>query len=108
MEINGNNRPIDPGSRKRQLEAGKVSASNAAGAAHESESAHTPEQIDGYQALSSEEIQRYVDILKTFDPVDHHKVDELRQRIARGEYTLSPGDLAQRLADLLSRSGPAA
>lgn len=105
MEINGNNRPVDPAVRKRQLEAGKVGSSSQSDAAKSTEAPGSGSRTDGYQALSQEEIQRYVDILKSYDAMDQGKIEELRDRIAKGDYTMTPNDLAEKFYALLDNGG---
>ncbi len=50
-------------------------------------------------------IARYVQLLKDMNPVDLHKIDQLRQRIAEGSYSASADELAGPLTDLLGGGG---
>jgi anti-sigma28 factor (negative regulator of flagellin synthesis) len=97
MEISGSNRPIDPVLRKRQqTEAAAVRANH---------STETPRRNDAVVLgdTSPAAIARYVGILKSMNPADLHKVEELRARIADGSFTATPDELADSLSNLLDR-----
>ena len=100
MEIQGDFRPLDPAARKRQSEA----------------AAKTPEQRDAGKAgddvrlaeIGPQHIDRYVQILKSMNPADLHRVEELRARIRDGSYRADAESLAGPLSDLLAEQGPRA
>jgi flagellar biosynthesis anti-sigma factor FlgM len=98
-------RPPEPAPRKRvgvdSAASGKATGTPSASQADASVSA------DKVSLLSSDpaSVRRYVDALKSMDPIDLHKVEDLRQRIASGAYRADPEELAGRLADVLERSG---
>ena len=99
MEIHNNEyRPVDPATRRRQTEAASVRSGAPV---------VTPSQADQVDVTSSSPaaIARYVQILKDMNPVDLHKIDQLRQRIAEGSYSASADDLAGPLTDLLGGGG---
>jgi len=97
MEINRDQRPIDPATRKRQTDA---AASRGAGKASES---HGDARKDAVElgTTSPQAIARYVDILKAMNPADLHRVEDLRTRIKDGSFTATPDELAGPLSDLL-------
>lgn len=97
MEIHGDNRPIDPATRKRQTDA-----ANSRNAAKESSEASSGRR-DAVElgTTSPQAIARYVDILKAMNPADLHRVEELRARIEDGSFTATPDELAGPLSDLL-------
>ena len=95
MEINKDYRPIDPATRKRQNDAARVATQG---------QAQTPpaSAADAVQLNDSgpAAVARYVQILKAMNPVDLHRVEELRSRIRDGSYRADPKDLAGPLASL--------
>lgn len=97
MDIPRDLRPADAPVRKRAAEA----AARAAG---------TPTAAAGVKSATDQvsfgdagAIERYVAVLKTMDPTNLHKVEDLRARIADGSYTADP----QELADMLLADRPA-
>jgi anti-sigma28 factor (negative regulator of flagellin synthesis) len=96
MEIQGNQRPVDPALRKRQADAA---------AGRNTPTSATPPRTDAVELgdTSPQAIARYVDILKSMNPTDLHRVEELRARIADGSLTATPDELAGPLSDLLDR-----
>ncbi len=94
MEIHGNQRPIDPATRKRQTDA---AASRSAAKAPEGRRGDAVE----LGSTSPQAIARYVDILKAMNPADLHRVEDLRARIKDGSFTATPEELAGPLSDLL-------
>ena len=100
MEIHTNDyRPVDPGTRRRQTEA----ASARSGAPVVTPSTQA-DQVD-VTSSSPAAIARYVQLLKDMNPVDLHKIDQLRQRIAEGSYSASADEMAGPLAELLGGGG---
>lgn len=97
MEIHGDYRPIDPLARKRQAEAA------ARPAAHQEEAAAARGDKARVEPPSAETIARYVQVLKTMNPVDLHRVEELRARIKDGSYQAESGEMAGVLSDLFAR-----
>lgn len=101
MEIQGDFRPIDPATRKRQSEAAAKTVSGD----------QRPAGSDNKDAVRLEEaspqqIERYVQILKSMNPADLHRVEELRARIRDGSYRADANGLAGSLADLLDEQAP--
>lgn len=98
MEIHGDQRPLDPATRKRQTDA-----ANSRSAAKASESSGSSERRDAVElgTTSPQAIARYVDILKAMNPADLHRVEDLRARIQDGSFTATPDELAGPLSDLL-------
>lgn len=100
MEIQGDFRPIDPAVRKRQSEA---AAKTTAGDQRAAGKAGDAAQLD---EISPQQIERYVEILKSMNPADLHRVEELRARIRDGSYHADADSLAGPLADLLGGQAP--
>lgn len=96
MEINNDYRPIDPATRKRQSDAARVAAQGQA------QTPPPPSTGDAVQLNESSPaaVARYVQILKAMNPVDLHRVEELRSRIRDGSYRADPKELAGPLAAL--------
>ena len=94
MEIQGDFRPIDPATRKRQSEA----AAKPAGADRPSSGSRDAVKIE---EISPQQIDRYVQILKSMNPAELHRVEELRARIRDGSFKADAESLAGPLADLL-------
>lgn len=53
--------------------------------------------------LDTDTAQQYVDKLRSYDPSNLHRVDELKAQIADGSYTADPAELADRLLDALDK-----
>ncbi len=98
MEIHGDHRPLDPATRKRQTDA---AASRSAAKAPESRGGDLGRDKVELGSTSPQAIARYVDILKSMNPADLHRVEELRARIKDGSFTAAPDELAGPLSDLL-------
>ena len=94
MQIHGDQRPIDPVTRKRQTEA---AASRSAAQVPETRRADDVELGD----TSPQAIARFVVLLKAMNPADLQKVEELRARIKDGTFTASANELAGPLSKLL-------
>jgi anti-sigma28 factor (negative regulator of flagellin synthesis) len=92
MEIPRDFRPADPPVRKRPGEA----ATRAGSQAPTTPGTTGADRADFGDAAT---IGRYVNVLKTMDPVSLHKVEDLRARIADGSYTADPEELADLLLD---------
>ena len=86
MEIPRDLRPADPSPRKRVGDgAGKT--------ADKAPTTHTgPADHANFGDIAT--ISRYVDVLKTMNPANLHKVEDLRARIADGSYSADPEELA--------------
>ncbi len=97
MEIHGDQRPIDPATRKRQTDAANSRAAKAPESRADGERSDAVELGD----TSPQAIARYVDILKAMNPADLHRVEDLRARIKDGSFTATPEELAGPLSDLL-------
>ena len=95
MEIQGDFRPLDPATRKRQSEA----AAKPAGA--EPTPSSGSRDAVRLNEISPQQIDRYVQILKSMNPADLHRVEELRTRIRNGSYHADAEGMAGPLADLL-------
>jgi len=102
MEINGDKRPTDPVIRKRQADAAASRSAAQVGAAAEPQSGERSDAIE-LGTTSPQAIARYVDILKSMNPADLHRVEELRARIQDGRFTATPEELAGPLSDLLGK-----
>lgn len=92
MEIPRDFRPADPAVRKRPGDAAARSGTQVPAAA----GTGGADRVDFGDAAT---ISRYVNVLKTMDPVSLHKVEDLRARIADGSYTADPEELADLLID---------
>jgi flagellar biosynthesis anti-sigma factor FlgM len=101
MEIQGDFRPLDPATRKRQSEAAKA----AGGDQRPASKAGDAVRLDD---ASPQQIERFVQILKSMNPADLHRIEELRKRISDGSYTADAESLAGPLADLLDDQTPRA
>lgn len=100
MHIQGDSqRPIDPATRKRQAEAAGRDAAKSGQPAPAGDHAEL--------GASPAEIARYVQILKAMNPVDLHRVENLRARIKDGSYTADADQLAGGLADLFGQGDDA-
>ncbi|HEX3134426.1 MAG TPA: hypothetical protein VHX44_12680 [Planctomycetota bacterium] len=97
MEIHGDQRPLDPATRKRQTDA---AASRSAGKTSESGRSNRSDAVE-LGSTSPQAIARYVDILKAMNPADLHRVEDLRARIQDGSFSATPDELAGPLSDLL-------
>src|ERR1043165_6067679 len=95
MEINKDYRPIDPATRKRQNDVARQ------GQAQPPPAANTGDAVQ-LSDSSPAAVARYVQILKAMNPVDLHRVEELRSRIRDGSYRADPEELAGPLASLFS------
>jgi anti-sigma28 factor (negative regulator of flagellin synthesis) len=83
MEIPRDLRPADPVARRRVQAAADRAA------------AKSPEA--GAKPPTGAAVQRFVEALKAEDPARLHRVEDLRTRIANGQY----GASAEELADLI-------
>lgn len=102
MEIPRDLRPADPVVRKRAADQATNGGKTGGGKrAAGSDSTPTADQANFGDA---EAIGRYVAVLKTMNPANLHKVEDLRARIADGSYTADP----EELADLLLGRDPGA
>lgn len=90
MEIPRDLRPADPVVRKR-------AADQATNGGKRSASADSAPAADQASFGDAEAIGRYVAVLKTMNPANLHKVEDLRARIADGSYTADPEELADLL-----------
>jgi flagellar biosynthesis anti-sigma factor FlgM len=97
MEIQGDFRPIDPAARKRQSDAAAKTTTG---------SPPPPAGASDQVQISPQQIDRYVQILKSMNPADLHRVEELRARISNGSYRADAEELAGPLADLLGGQAP--
>ena len=96
MEIHGDKRPTDPVLRKRQADA----ASRTVAKPGQPQGSERTDAVE-LGSTSPQAIARYVDILKSMNPADLHRVEELRARIQDGSFTATPEELAGPLSDLL-------
>jgi flagellar biosynthesis anti-sigma factor FlgM len=89
MEIHGD-RPLDPVSKRRQLDAarGQREVSDTAGAAR-------PDAT--FSAGDTAAVGRLVDILRSMNPADVQRIDKLKEQIADGSYRADPEELADLL-----------
>ncbi len=102
MEIQGDFRPLDPATRKRQSEAAAKTTAGDQGVAGGVKSGDAV-RLD---ETGTQQIDRYVQILKSMNPADLHRVEELRARIRDGRYRADANTLAGPLADLLDEHAP--
>lgn len=98
MEIRPNHQQLDALERRRQAE--RSSARRDAPSPPSEGAAGGREGVLSL-SLEPEQIQRYVDILKNMDPVDLHRVEEFKQRIADGSYQATVDELIDPLLDFL-------
>jgi len=100
MEIPPEFKPTDPIQRRRQTEQAARSASG------HGDAAKVPAKGADSAAVGHDfdpaSVEKFVSILKTMNPLNLHKVEDLRQRIANGSY----GADANELADLLMGDEP--
>jgi anti-sigma28 factor (negative regulator of flagellin synthesis) len=96
MKINPHISDVDPTLRKRQVERARDD--------------HTPESTKqsakgeaaaGAFGIQQQEVTRYVAMLKDMDPVDLHRVEDIRQRIENGAYSTEMDELIDPLLDFL-------
>ncbi len=99
MEISGNQRPIDPATRKRQTDAAN---SRTAARAPQAGGERAADAVE-LGSTSAQAIARYVDILKAMNPADLHRVEDLRARIQDGTFTATAEELAGPLSELLDQ-----
>lgn len=92
MDIPRDLRPAEPAVRKR---AGEIPARGPA--ASHATPASSASAADAVNFGDAGAIERYVSVLKTMDPANLHKVEDLRARIADGSYTADPEELADLL-----------
>jgi flagellar biosynthesis anti-sigma factor FlgM len=98
MNIPPEFRPVDPAVRRRQGEPAGKSASK--DVAHASPSAAKSAGVSDTLTKSGFDhanVSQFVAILKDMNPLDLHKVEDLRQRIADGSYSTDPDELADLL-----------
>lgn len=101
IPITGDFRPLDPALRKRpgtaadRVPTGSVAAAEAG--ASDRASILSP---------TSEDIKRYVQVLKNSDPRDLHRIETLRERIRSGSYRADPDEMSGPLAALLEQERP--
>lgn len=101
MEIHGDKRPTDPVLRKRQADAAASRSASKSGEANGASKSSERSDAVELGTTSPQAIARYVDILKSMNPADLHRVEELRARIKDGSFTATPEELAGPLSDLL-------
>ncbi|MFW5846373.1 MAG: flagellar biosynthesis anti-sigma factor FlgM [Planctomycetota bacterium] len=99
MQINPHVGDVDPGGRRRQTEQMRGNRVERLAQDQSADGAAPARASIGLQAA---DIARYVDMLKRMDPVDLHRVDEIRQRIADGSYDSGLDDLIDPLLDFIS------
>ncbi len=103
MEIGPHFSDLDALARKRQLEKlDKKSATSSTGASAAEKGSNGNDEV----SISRADIARYVDILKEMDPVDLHRVTELRDRIESGDYTSDLDELIDPLLSFLGNDAP--
>lgn len=98
MEIQPHPRPVDPVQRKRQLEQARgTGESKSAGGGQGSGSGKDSVEIS---SKDQSVVAKYVSVLKGMDPANLHKLEDLKNRIAKGTYTAEPGELADMILGL--------
>lgn len=98
MNIPPEFRPVDPAVRRRQSEAaGKPGAAAPVGAGAPAATVKAADQASVKLPFDEASVGRFVSILKDMNPLDLHKVEDLRQRIADGSYSTDPDELADLL-----------
>ena len=101
MDISRDLRPADASVRKRATDAAAVrtstGSSRASGSAGQAGAVNQNSGLDQVSFGDVGAIDRYVAVLKTMNPVNLHKVEDLRARIADGSYTADPEELANLL-----------
>jgi anti-sigma28 factor (negative regulator of flagellin synthesis) len=99
-------RPTDPTVKRRQAEL--VARSDKTGEGKPTADATTSsDSAKVGSGLDPAAVGRFVEILKTMNPLDLHKVEDLRQRIADGRYKAEPDELADLLLGDEPRPGDA-
>lgn len=88
MQIHGD-KPIDPASRKRQLDAARGQQAPSAPATGRPDAA--------FAAGDSAAVARLVGILQSMNPSDLQRIEDLKERIADGRYRADPEELADLL-----------
>lgn len=88
---------LDPLGRQRQSERAARAERTAAGSGGEAGRAGS--RVD----LAGVDVDRFVAELATHDPVDLHRVEDLRERIANGDYRADPEELADGLLEALNQ-----
>ena len=94
MEIPSELRPVDTPVRKRLTEAQRTPAGGTPAPAKSGSAASASETTDRASFSDAASISRYVQVLKTANPTQLHKVEELRARISDGTYSAEPEELA--------------
>lgn len=98
MNIPPEFRPVDPAVRRRQSEAAaKPGAAAAVGTGAPTAASKPVDQATVKTPFDEASVGRFVAILKDMNPLDLHKVEDLRQRIADGSYSTDPDELADLL-----------
>jgi anti-sigma28 factor (negative regulator of flagellin synthesis) len=101
MKIQGDSQqPVEPTPRNRPVVAPATTSDTPPSVPISSGSDHAD------VATSPGEISRYVQILKTMNPLDSTKVDSLKARIRDGSYTAKTSDLSGPLSDLFEAPAP--
>ncbi len=90
MDIPHELRPVDTLVRKRMAEAQRTPAGGTAVGGRPA----SAESTDRASFSDAATIGRYVQVLKTANPTQLHKVEELRARISDGSYSAEPEELA--------------
>jgi anti-sigma28 factor (negative regulator of flagellin synthesis) len=88
MQIHGD-KPIDPASRKRQLDAARGQQVPSPPATGRPDAA--------FAAGDSAAVARLVGILQSMNPSDLQRIEDLKERIADGRYRADPEELADLL-----------
>ena len=97
-------RPVDPTVKRRQSEQVARAEKATGGGATSGAQGDSAKVGTG---LDPAAVGRFVEILKTMNPLDLHKVEDLRQRIADGRYQAEPDELADLLLGDEPRPGDA-
>jgi anti-sigma28 factor (negative regulator of flagellin synthesis) len=109
MEIPPEFKPTDPIQRPRRSAQAAQAASGhpapVAPAASAGSGANDSAAVgQGFDAAS---VERFVGVLKTMNPLNLHRVEDLRQRIADGRYSAGAEELAELLMGDEPRPGDA-
>lgn len=98
MKINPHIGDLDPTLRKRQSE--RVRQERSLEGIDKSPAAENEKPSTSF-GIKSQDVDRYVDMLKRMDPVDLHRVEDIRSRIENGEYSTEVDSLIDPLLSFL-------
>ncbi|MDA3961823.1 MAG: flagellar biosynthesis anti-sigma factor FlgM [Planctomycetota bacterium] len=98
MDIRPEGAGLDPLARQRQIERAAQQDRRSGASSGTDSGSRTESRVD----LAPADLDRFVAELAGHDPVDLHRVEDLRERIAAGQYNAEPGELVDGLLDVLN------